>query len=79
MRGKRLRGRPFCFMGTAETGKADAGRWPPFEPREDMEKLLRLRETDADAFALRTSEATRNTLAHYENWKAGADGPPREG
>lgn len=43
---------------------------PPFVPVESYERLLVLREADARAFLLRTSEATRLALAHYERWRA---------
>ncbi len=37
-----------------------------FEPIEHYERLIKLREESPDAFMLRTSEATRRTLFHYE-------------
>jgi hypothetical protein len=38
----------------------------PVEPIEHYERLIKLREESPDAFMLRTSEATRRTLFHYE-------------
>jgi hypothetical protein len=37
-----------------------------FEPIDHYERLIKLREESPDAFMLRTSEATRRTLFHYE-------------
>ncbi len=39
---------------------------PTFEPIEHYERLIKLREESPDAFMLRTSEATRRALFHYE-------------
>jgi hypothetical protein len=38
----------------------------PFAPIDHYERLIKLREESPDAFMLRTSEATRRTLFHYE-------------
>jgi len=39
---------------------------PSFEPSPSYERLIKLREESPDAFLLRTSEATRRALHHYE-------------
>ncbi len=39
---------------------------PTFEPIEHYERLIKLRAEAPDAYMLRTSEATRRTLFHYE-------------
>jgi hypothetical protein len=42
---------------------------PSFEPSPSYERLIKLREESPDAFLLRTSEATRRALHHYERQK----------
>jgi hypothetical protein len=37
-----------------------------FEPIDSYERLILLREREPDTFMLRTSEATRRALFHYE-------------
>ena len=41
-----------------------------FQMLDHYERLIILRETSPDAYMLRTSEATRRALFHYERQKA---------
>lgn len=42
---------------------------PRFEPQGWAERLLEFRERDPEMFLLRTTEAPRNSLLHYERWR----------
>jgi hypothetical protein len=50
----------------------------PFEPIEPYERLIKLREESPDAFMLRTSEATRRTLFHYERQREMSGAKPQK-
>ncbi len=49
-----------------------------FEPIDHYERLIKLREESPDAFMLRTSEATRRTLFHYERQREMSGAKPQK-
>ncbi len=49
-----------------------------FEPIDSYERLIKLREESPDAFMLRTSEATRRTLFHYERQREMSGAKPKK-
>jgi hypothetical protein len=53
-------------MSRKVTQNCTENKAAPFEPIHYYERLIKLREESPDAFMLRTSEATRRTLFHYE-------------
>jgi hypothetical protein len=59
-------------------GNASPEKREAFEPIESYERLILLRETSPDAFMLRTSEATRRTLFHYERQREMSGAKPEK-
>ena len=52
-------------MSQTMSQKCPKNKAAPFEPIDHYERLIKLRE-EPDEFMLRTSEATRRALFHYE-------------
>jgi hypothetical protein len=49
-----------------------------FELIDSYERLIKLREESPDTFMLRTSEATRRTLFHYERQREMSGAKPEK-
>jgi hypothetical protein len=61
----------------SEQTSTSGARWPPFEPNDSMETLLRLRDEQPEVFDT-LSSAQKLALSHYERWKASASATESE-
>jgi hypothetical protein len=59
-------------------GNASPEKREAFAPIEHYERLIKLREESPDTFMLRTSEATRRTLFHYERQREMSGAKPEK-